>query len=563
MKTVTNYFVRDPINKPKYQNRISQELEIIEAKGFSKCYLQVQKIISITKNKGILHILRGSAASSYVAYLMGIHDIDPIKHEIPLERFLNWTRNKQPDFDIDFPYDIRDDIIKKLRQLYPDRVARISNRVMYRDKSAARQALKDFGVVGHIPKYFEIEDYFSDPRIIAKVENRIEELKGTQKMWMKHCGGIVIFDDEVPKDLILERDSNQIAADKNDVENKGWIKIDILSNRGLAQLRDLDSRPLSKYDFEDSKASNLLCNGKVIGLTQAESRTMRKAIMAIQPTRMEEVALALALIRPAAAAGGRKHSFLKEYSDDKIQDQIVFDDDAIKFIADISGCSYSKADEYRRGFSNNDDDIIDQFVKEINWRSDRQDIINELYYLRKYSFAKGHALAYAQMVWALAYHKARDPKSFWRSTLSHCHSSYNKWVHKREAINAGVRLKNKVGRSSVKQLLSTGWWDGKEFLPEMGVQKDGGRTYFKGVFGSFRRYNQFGERTVLGMIGVGNGQYEDLVITGKYPRGYYRFIEGWGYRKERINTSYIDVKDFYCSNPNSRSSKKLRNKFFW
>lgn len=558
MKELQKKFSRES----EYPERVEKELNIIDEKGFVETYNQVYEVIQIAENRDIPHILRGSAASSYVAYLMEIHDIDPVEFNIPLERFLNWSRDEQPDFDIDFPYNRRDEIYKELRRRYPDRVARISNRVKYREKSALRQACKDFGVTGQIPRYFSLKDYFPKKENREKVKKRAEELEGKQKMWMRHCGGVVIFDDEVPPELIIDPEDNQVALDKDDVEDRGLIKVDILSNRGLAQLDELSDRKLKDYPFDDEKASNLICNGDNIGLTQAESRTMRKALLALQPQRMEEVALALALIRPAAAAGGRKFSYLKNYNSEGVGEskRVIYDEDAIKLIAEISGCSYSEADEYRRGFSDGDDEVIESFLDEISWRDDRHEIIEELLYLQKYSFAKGHALAYAQMVWALAYHKARDPHSFWNSTLEHCHTSYKKWVHMREAINSGVDLINSVNQDPIVQFKNSGWWDTGEFLPGMGVEKEDDRVYFKGVFGSFRKYYQYEDETILGMIGVGNKEYEDIVIDDDYPNGFYHFIEGWGKRKEKLNYSYIDVKEFYCSNPET-SSKRTINDF--
>ena len=137
-----------------YQDRVKQELEIIEAKNFTETYNQVHTIIQIIKKNNSLWLLRGSGASSLVAYLMGIHDIDPIKENIHLERFLNWTREDQPDFDIDVPYDIRDFILNQVGEEYPGMVSRISNRVMYSEKTALREAIRQCVYRKFFPKYF-------------------------------------------------------------------------------------------------------------------------------------------------------------------------------------------------------------------------------------------------------------------------------------------------------------------------------------------------------------------------------------------------------------------------
>ena len=534
-----------------YVRRLKEEFEIIEEKGFVETYKQVWDIVQVIKRRNSLWLLRGSGASSLVAYYMGIHDIDPIKENIPLERFLNWTREDQPDFDIDVPYDIRDTILEDVGELYPNMVSRISNRVKYSEKTALREAIRQCGYRKFVPKWFKIEKIFSDVETQQKCYRIAEELLGKQRNWSKHCGGIVIWKDGIPDDLILKE--NQIAVDKYDVEDNNWIKIDLLCNRGLAQLRELDPQTkLCDYPFDDKLTSQLLCSGDVLGLTQSESRTMRKTILAIQPKNMYDVALALALIRPAAADGGRKASYFRDG-----KAMFVYDEDALTFISSAIGCTLSEADRYRRGFANLRADIIKEFKEKCN----NVDVLKELSHLRKYSFAKGHSIAYGQMVWALAFHKARRPKEFWRATLKHNQSSYKKWVHKREAIINGVNLKNDEDGTIYDQFVKSGWWDSKEFLPNTLYEKDGNLTYFSGIVANFRKLNRYGKSCVLMTIGVGNGKYLDLVINKKYPFGYYGCIEGRGIEKEQFNSTFIEVEDFRAFNLVGSSEKKFE-KFF-
>jgi DNA polymerase III alpha subunit len=550
-KVLIERFVKEYPTHIDYVRRLKEEFEIIEAKGFVETYKQVWDIVQVIKRRNSLWLLRGSGASSLVAYYMGIHDIDPIKENIPLERFLNWTREDQPDFDIDVPYDVRDTILSDVGEIYPNMVSRISNRVKYSEKTALREAIRQCGYRKFVPKYFKVEKIFSDKETQQKCYQIAEELMGTQRNWSKHCGGIVIWKDGIPEDLILKE--NQIAVDKYDVEDNNWIKIDLLCNRGLAQLRELDPQTkLCDYPFDDKLTSELLCSGDVLGLTQSESRTMRKTILAIQPKNMYDVALALALIRPAAADGGRKASYFRDG-----KAMFVYDEDALTFISSAVGCTLSEADRYRRGFANLRQDIIKEFKERCNNKS----VLEELTHLRKYSFAKGHSIAYGQMVWALAYHKARNPKKFWEATLKHNQSSYKKWVHKREAIINGVQLQNDNSGTIYDQLTKTGWWDKKEFLPDMGVETEGNQTYFVGLVANFRKLNRYGKSCVLMTIGVGNGKYLDLVITKKYPFGYYSCIEGWGIEKEQFNSTFIEVQDFRPYNLVGSTEKKLENFF--
>ena len=534
-----------------YQDRVKQELEIIEAKNFTETYNQVHTIIQIIKKNNSLWLLRGSGASSLVAYLMGIHDIDPIKENIHLERFLNWTREDQPDFDIDVPYDIRDFILNQVGEEYPGMVSRISNRVMYSEKTALREAIRQCGYRKFVPKYFKVEKIFKDIKTQEKCYRIANDLLGKQKNWSKHCGGIVIWKDGIPKDMILKE--NQIAIDKYDVEDNNWIKIDLLCNRGLAQLRELD--PITKvcdYPIDDKLTSELLCNGDVLGLTQSESRTMRKAILALQPKTMYDVALALALIRPAAADGGRKSSYFRDR-----KSKFVFDEDALTYISTSIGCTLSQADKYRRAFKNVNTKLMNEFKSKIK----NQKVFQELTHLRKYSFAKGHSIAYGQMVWALAYHKARNPKEFWRATLKHNNSSYKKWVHKREAISNGLEIKNPQIGTMYDKFTKTGWWDENNFLPKMGKAVEGNKIWFSGIVAQFKKLRRGKWSCVLMTIGVDDGQYLDLIISKKFPFGYYTCIEGWGYESKEHNSSHIEVEEFRCYNLHGSTEHKME-KFF-
>lgn len=548
-KPIVSKFIRD-ISDINYIRRINQELSIIEEKNFVNCYLQVWDIINIIRSKPTIWVLRGSAASSLVAYCMGIHDIDPIKENIPLERFLNFTRSDQPDFDIDVPYNEREEILTEINNLYPNMVSRLSNRVIYQPKSALREAVRRCGYRKQLPKYFKVENIFDDEDTVEKCYQIAEELLGQQRAWSKHCGGLIIWKDGIPKDLILK--DNQIMLDKYDVDERNLIKIDLLCSRGLAQLKELSNQKVSSYPHDDKLTSELFCRGDVIGLTQSESRTMYKTIMAIQPKTMYDVALALALIRPAAADGGRKSRYFANGN----KGGIVFDEDALEYISSALQCDLSEADKFRRGFSKCDERIIEEFKK----RCDNKDIIKELKHLQKYSFSKGHSIAYGQMVWALGYHKARNPNAFWKSTLKHNNSSYKKWVHLREGVINGVEIVNPVKGDSIKQFIKSGWWDKPDFLPDMGINKEGDQTYFKGIVANYRKLNRYGKSVVLLSLGVDNGKYIDVIVKEKI-KGYYTIIEGVGKEKKNYGSSYIEVEQFVCSNY-KESKEEGWEKFF-
>lgn len=535
---LANRFIRTVPNTPKYLSRLKEEFQIIESKGFVKVFHQVRTILDLAGDTP--HLLRGSAASSLICYLLGISDIDPLKYNITLARFMNTTRTDYPDIDIDFPHYARDGIWQALRDRYPGMVARISNDVRYKPKSAMREAIRKFGYRKRVPKRYNLADIFPDRGIQYQVRRYAKHLIGKHRTWALHCGGVIIYKDKIPKDLLLDKERDQIAVTKYDVDDNKLIKIDLLCSRGLSVVTELSNKKLCDYNHYDKQTAKLLQVGNNLGIVQGESRTMRKAMMALGVKNAHHVALCLALIRPAAADGGRKAAFLR----DKIRKpkQIIYDEDSIHYIAESIGCDYAQADRYRRGFSKGNLAVIAEFRSQLKENQEYGKVITDLKHLRKYSFCKGHALAYGQMVWAQAYHKAHNPELFWKAVLKHSHSSYRRWVHKREAICHGIELYNPKMLISTEQFKETKWWDGQDFLPGMGVEREGDKVYFRGVVANARAVNKTGEKVVMMCIGYDNQKYLDLIIPFKAINNAWNVIEGVGRLKQSIGVNYVEVE---------------------
>ena len=541
-------FIRPLPDDERYLNRLVEELDIIEDKGFIRCFEQVTDIIEYTRGLKIPHVLRGSGACSLMCYLLGITSIDPVKEDMALARFMNSNREDQPDIDIDVPHWVRPQIFQYLTDRYPNAVARISNDVKYSEKTALRKVLKEHGVKGRISRRFKVEDYFEDEAHINQIKSEAGELIGKHKHWSLHCGGLIVYEDGIPEDIVLKEyldGGTQINLTKYDVEEKNLIKIDLLGSRGLSQLWEIDDRPLDEYPYEDKKISEMLCRGEVLGLTQAESRTIRKALIAIQPKNYHDVALALALIRPAAADGGRKASYLRSLGEEEKVKMLIYDDDALGFIAESIGCSMDEADKYRRAFKKSNSKLINEFYARLTTAKKEELRTLQLNELNKYSFCKGHSLAYGQMVWALAYHKVYNNKKFWEATVKHCNSSYRKWGHKHEAQKAGVFIPTKKHYlTNTEQFLDKGWWSGKDFMPNCFLVKDDNEKnlwYFRGLIATTKRLRRFGTTVRLVTIGTGSGKYTDLVIKGNVWNGNYTIIEGMGSMKWADGTNYIEV----------------------
>ena len=349
-----NRFIRKLPKTDVYKNRLHQELVLIIKKKFVEYLINVRDILDLVKD--IPHIIRGSAGSSLICYCLGITNIDPVKEKICFARFLNDKRETMPDVDMDFPYNMREEVFNRLHRKYPNMIARISNHLYYKEKSAMRQAIREVmieknGKSTFIPKNKCKVKYF--PEWKKEIKEKYEQLLGEFRCYSLHCGGIIYYPSGIPNNIRLDSKTiNQIKFNKDQVSDNGLFKIDILSNRGLAQLIDsnMKFKMIEDYPETDKMITKLFKYGFNLGLTFSESPAMRKLLTVIQPKNISQVAFCLAMVRPAAA-GDNKSGALNSMisasmnkSINRIENYIIYDDDAINYIKNIINCNESNAD---------------------------------------------------------------------------------------------------------------------------------------------------------------------------------------------------------------------------
>lgn len=567
LQQLINKFIRKLPKGEEYRDRLRRELILIRDRKFIKVFMQVKEILDLTVD--IPHVTRGSAGSSLICYLLGITDIDPIFYNISLARFMHEDRADNPDIDIDFPYNKREEVFERIYKHFgKHRVARISNHLFFREKSAIREAVRMHGYRKQYSRHLDIGEVLGADKVKDVIKTATTLLE-TFRGYSLHCGGIVIFDEKIPDKWILK--DNQIKLNKDEVEKKGLIKIDILSNRALAQLNDLDNRRLTEYPEEDEITSRLLSDGNNMGITIAESPAMRKIFTSMKPKSRMDVAFALALLRPAAAAEGNKDKILNGH--DPI---LVFDDDAIDKFQQLLGCSESEADNYRRAFAKNKSDKIEELLSRVSAEEDRKLIYDNFRRLSLYSFCKSHAISYGQLVWALAYQKARKPKEFWLTALNHCESMYQKWVFFRHAVAAGLKLnlgdgpwrlsgdeivcdKQFMSYGQISDYYKHGYWVTEQFLDGCYCEEEevNGVMFvrFRGLVATYRKYtgyrkdNEKPYKVTFVTVGYDNDKMLDLVLYGRPLVGRYNIVEGTGVKRIWCNTVHIQVQRYQLSNP--------------
>lgn len=533
IKDVVNRFVRKCPNNSEYQNRLIDELELINEKKLASYLIRAVDILKITNY--IPHVTRGSCGSSLVCYLLGISNVDPIQYDISFARFLNEYRSSLPDIDFDFPHYLRDEVFLKLELNWPNQVARISNHVHWHEKSALREALRKIGINKQIPKE-TIDDFVKKlPKDKQKkVKQYQDELNNTFRHYSLHCGGIIFFHNGVPDDLVLNKNTlSQIIYDKRDVSKTKNFKIDILSSRGLSQLIDIIGNDIDFNDCPfDENVYAMLHSGDNLGITLGESPLMRKTFIKLKPKSIKDLAICLAIIRPAA-----KDTRAEEGEVD-YDAKFIFDDDAITLLSTSLNIDHGLADKFRRCIAKGEWD------KEIKIRYDtlfgqlsktkQNKLTKELNNLRAYSFCKAHSYSYAQLVYKLAYCKYYHPFKFWRAALKNSHSFYRKWVHLYEACRHGVDVNNIINKSdncsiyaetrrkrfgnltTIEQIKKYGYWNmtSNEFFPNCYFYKKENEYLFCGLIASSRVIS-YKPKTTVCFIGVKAGKFIEIIFKKK------------------------------------------------
>ena len=537
-------FRRPCPNTEEYQQRLAEEFEIIIQQRFTDYFLKIRRVLDL--NSDIPHMTRGSAGSSLVCYLMAITDVDPIEWRIPLARFLNPFRDDLPDVDIDVPHHQQALAMQRIFDAWPGRTARISNYVMYKEKSARREAAKRLGAKGRLPRDIDYSKLGLDVAEATRIEKK---LMGKKRCISKHCGGVIVFDRKLPQSLF--REDNLILLDKNEVEDLEHLKVDILANRGLSQLMEIDpTRGVHEYPHTDEVTADLLSRGDVLGVTQGESPAMRRLFRAIQPTSVEDCVFATALVRPVAVEGRKKASFFHDWTKRSVQESaIVCEDDAIEKIMRLIGVSAYEADMYRRAFAKRNEEKVMEFMARLGDHPQREQIRQEMQSLSGFGLCRAHAVNLGRLIWALAYHKAHNPREFWRAALKHCQGSYARWVYRNEAKRAGWDLRdlgfdNWITEDPVEAFKEHGAWNTPGFLPNMGVQNlflD--RYQFAGIVANSRVFRRDRDRYIHFItLGVGEGEYVDLIVDRPIKYGAGSVIVGQGERRSRDGSQFLECQ---------------------
>tara|TARA_Y100000748_G_scaffold298771_1_gene294579 strand:- start:3403 stop:6846 length:3444 start_codon:yes stop_codon:yes gene_type:complete len=465
---------------PDINKQINHELSVIKNMGFAGYFLITADFVQYAKNNDIpVGPGRGSAAGSLVSYALGITDIDPIKHNLLFERFLNPDRISMPDIDIDFCIERRGEVIDYIKKQYGE--TSVSQIITF-GSMKAKQVIRDVGrVMGYtfsevdrlakaIPDELNItldSAIKKSPEFRKMSENEYKELvehsivlEGMNRHASIHAAGVVI----APGDLtdfvpLYKSTSGDITTqyDMKGLEDLGLLKMDFLGLRNLTVINktlDLikakgEEIEIEKVSMGEAEVYKLFSNGSTIGVFQFESSGMREYLKKLKPTAIGDLIAMNALYRPGpmnnidnfiARKHGKKNIEYPHPSLVPILEEtygiIVYQEQVMQIAHDIAGFTLSEADIMRRAMGKKDKKLMDELSIKFVSGAQKNDIskrkAEQIYALiekfAQYGFNKSHATAYAYIAYQTAWLKTFHTAEFMAANLTSEMSSIDRIV---------------------------------------------------------------------------------------------------------------------------------------
>ena len=470
--------VTDPEIRKNYLERLHYELDVIKGMQFPGYFLVVADFINYAKQSGIpVGPGRGSSAGSLVAYALKITDLDPIRHVLLFERFLNPERRSMPDIDVDFCIRGRAQVIQYVKEKYgADRVAQIATFGTLKAKAAIRDVGRALGlsfaetdaIAKLIPApkqgfdYPLTESMKMEPRLpeLMKSDSRVKtliehalRLEGLVRHASTHAAGVVLSNlplvDHLP--LFVDKEGGIVTQfDMSCVEKIGLVKFDFLGLKTLTLIHDclnlIETTRGIKVDLQhlpldDKKTYRLLCNGNTTGVFQLESTGIREMTVKIRPNCFEDLVAILALYRPGPLDSGmaeeyikRKHGkekfkYLHPLAETILKDTygvIVYQEQVMQIAQVLGGYTMGDADILRRAMGKKDPEEMaaqrERFVEGARKQKidDKKatEIFDQMETFARYGFNKSHSAAYALVSYQTAYLKTHFPVEFMSALMT-------------------------------------------------------------------------------------------------------------------------------------------------
>ena len=489
----------------EYIDRLEYELSTVEKMGYTDYYLIVADFVSYAKERNIpVGPGRGSGAGSIAAYCIGITDVDPMQYNLLFERFLNPERVSMPDFDIDFCYERRQEVIDYVTEKYgSDHVAQIVTFGTLQTRAAIRDVGRTMGmpyasvdaVAKLVPNEFkitiddavkkskELRDLMAENRQVNELIETARKIEGMPRNASTHAAGVVITHDPVSSYVPLATNDGLVVTQyiMTTLEELGLLKMDFLGLRTLTVIDDASKNVGINIDdipIDDPEVYKIFARGQTEGIFQFESSGMKQMLMNLRPTKLEHLIAANSLYRPGPAKQidtfvENSHNPEKVHYSTPLLKPIledtfgcmVYQEQVMQILRSLADYSYGRADNVRRAMSKKKKDVMEAervtFIegcakKGINERV-ADDIFNQIADFAKYAFNKSHAACYSLVAYRTAYLKRYYPAEFMAALLTSVLDSSNKVArYIAECKRLGLKLSVPDVNKSVKGFFANG-----------------------------------------------------------------------------------------------------------
>ncbi|MCP5053586.1 MAG: DNA polymerase III subunit alpha [bacterium] len=457
-----------------YEDRLSYEIDKIRDMGFPGYFLIVWDIIRFARENSIpVGPGRGSVVGSLVAYVMSITTIDPLQYDLIFERFLNPERISMPDIDIDFDGEMRDQVIRYIREKYGEEN---TAQIVTFGKMKAKMAIRDIGRVLEVPlgdvnrlakmipegpkvdlkgEIGKNEELQKDIKHIPETKKLIDyalKLENNIRHTSMHAAGVVIAPKRLTEFMPLYKTKDDIVTqfEKDEVEEVGLLKMDILGLKTLTIIKNILNEiketegkevDLENIPLDDEKTFKVFQDGDTDGIFQFESSGMREYLKRSKPDKLTDLIALNALYRPGPLGSGmaevyvrrklgkEKVVYLFKELEDILWDTygiILYQEQVMRISVVLAGFSMSKADEMRKIMGKKlvhklpaiKTQFLEGAAKKGFNKKKSEEIFSQMSTFAEYGFNKSHSTAYGFLAYQTAYLKAHYPVYFMTANLT-------------------------------------------------------------------------------------------------------------------------------------------------
>ncbi|SDE35318.1 error-prone DNA polymerase [Paraburkholderia lycopersici] len=463
----------DGLNE-KRREQIEQELELITELKYEKYFLTVHDIVRYAREQKILCQGRGSAANSVVCYCLKITEIDPVRMNMLVARFLSRARNEPPDIDVDFEHQRREEVIQYIYRKYGTRRAALAaTLITYRSRSALRDVGKALGLDNalveklsgahqwwdgpdSIARHLEEAGFSPDSHVTQQLIRLTRELRGFPRHLSQHVGGFVIARDKLSRLVPIEnaamKDRYVIEWDKDDIDALRLLKMDVLALGMLSAIRrslefvalrrGLPEMRVQDIPVEDPAVYRMCAKADTVGVFQIESRAQQSMLPRLRPRTYYDLVIQVAIVRPGPIQGNMVHPYLKRRRGDE---EVVYAKEALRPVLErtlgvpifqeqvmhlaMVAADYTaeEADKLRRAMAawRRDGDLRpyqDDLTKRMCKNGYTQDfadrICKQIEGFGDYGFPESHAASFALLVYTSSWLKRYEPAAFLAGLLN-------------------------------------------------------------------------------------------------------------------------------------------------